>query len=131
MPLMRYRFIVVCCGLLLSACSNTQTPLLTAEEALTLVQSQPAVQRWLSQFPNGLNTTSTVEPVGAVEPVIEVDSQTPAAYRIHVYEIVNDTHTATMGWYTVDKKTGSITEELGSTDTTPADSVIISYRQFS
>ncbi|WP_017813029.1 hypothetical protein [Paenibacillus shenyangensis] len=44
---------------------------------------------------------------------VEVDSETSTKYTVHVYEVVQDdaetSHTATYGWYDVDKFTGKIT----------------------
>ncbi|MEK4207148.1 hypothetical protein [Paenibacillus sp. FSL R10-2788] len=47
---------------------------------------------------------------------VEVDTETPTTYTIHVYEIVIDNqttgegHTATFNWYDVDKTTGAVTK---------------------
>lgn len=47
--------------------------------------------------------------------IIEVDSSNGSTYVVHAYEIVIDDpktgegHTATWGWYDVDKKTGKVT----------------------
>jgi hypothetical protein len=78
--------------------------LTTADDAVAKVKALPDVAEWVA----------TVTAAGG-SPRIEVDSEDSAAYTVHVYEIVKQTddmpsHTATMGWYTVDKTTGNVKE---------------------
>jgi hypothetical protein len=74
----------------------TENGIVLKETALKLVQRYPAV----IQFMRNVH--------GAI---IEVDSESSDAYRIHVYEI-KDGHTATQGWYAVIKASGQIIEEV-------------------
>jgi hypothetical protein len=77
---------------------------ITADDAVAKVKALPDVTEW----------AGTVKAAGG-SPHIDVDSEDATAYTVHVYEIVKETddmpsHTATMGWYTVDKATGEVKE---------------------
>lgn len=72
------------------------------EEAIQAVRATPEVRAWLANFTGDLATRVRMEVVGDDGPV----------YTIHVYESVPDPpdggHTATQGWYEVDKQTGRV-----------------------
>lgn len=81
----------------------------TNKTALSLVEALPEVKRWRAD----------IKKLGAkrgVKAVVEVDRQEGAEIVVHVYEIVPDdnesSHTATLNWYYVDKKTAKIRKEF-------------------
>ncbi|WP_294404134.1 hypothetical protein [uncultured Clostridium sp.] len=54
---------------------------------------------------------------GYVPPIVEVEGESNGKYTVHAYSITtypdsNIAHTATTGWYSVDKKTGSIFDDI-------------------
>jgi len=74
----------------------------TAEQAVEKVRARPEVAQW-----------EAVVTAAAGSPHIDVDSEDAVAYTVHVFEVVQGDadmpgHTATMGWYTVDKATGEV-----------------------
>ncbi|OGQ05746.1 MAG: hypothetical protein A2W61_03470 [Deltaproteobacteria bacterium RIFCSPLOWO2_01_44_7] len=69
---------------------------ITKNQAVQSVKSLPEVKKYLSKVPNAL---------------VEVDNDLGDEWLVHVYEI-KDNHTATMNWFTVDKKTGKIKKTL-------------------
>jgi len=75
------------------------------EDAVQMVRNLPEV----AEFIKALGKANKV-------PHIDCDSEDTNGYHIHVFEIVDDpgspSHTATMGWYTVDKKTGKVTNDI-------------------
>ncbi len=86
------------------------TAQISEQDAIDLVKNLPEVKSWLALFNQPDGTSS----IGG-KPVIEVDHQDSAIYVVHAYEWVNqgaDSHTATEGWYDVDKKTGEIKSEF-------------------
>jgi hypothetical protein len=82
---------------------STPGPVRSSDEAVARVAANPNVVDWL-------NLVKEKNPQS--EEIIEVDSEDPAAYVVHVYEVVDDgggnSHTATFGWYQVDKMTGAV-----------------------
>jgi hypothetical protein len=79
---------------------------ITAEKALEIVSNLPEVKQWEKLFTNPDGTS----PKTGGKPVVVYDSETNTTYVIHVYEDMPD-HTATFGWYDVDKNTGIVTKE--------------------
>ncbi len=75
----------------------------TAEVAERTVASLPEVQSYAQTLAqSGAKATITAEDAGET-------------WNVHIYEIVQDgdsSHTATFGWYTVDKKTGRVEKTL-------------------
>lgn len=74
----------------------------TLEEARIKIESLPEVQEYKNTLAkSGTKTQIDVEDLGS-------------EWNVHVYEIINNegfNHTATFGWYTVDKKTGIIIKQ--------------------
>jgi hypothetical protein len=82
--------------------AKSAPPTLSADEARDLVAALPDVVEWRD------NVTAAG---GSAH--IDVDSEDAGAYTVHVFEIIADQgdipgHTATMGWYVVDKNTGDV-----------------------
>jgi hypothetical protein len=78
----------------------------SAADAVAAVKARPEVAEWLA------NVTQA-----GGSPRIEVDSEDAEAYTVHVFEVVAGEgdmpgHTATLGWYTVNKATGEVTQDL-------------------
>ena len=76
---------------------------LTEDQAIDRVAARPEVKAWMKQVHDREpNNKTMVRSVG-----LEM-----GRYTIHVYEDVNDGnglgHSATFGWYEVDKKTGEV-----------------------
>jgi hypothetical protein len=75
------------------------------DDAIAIIKAQREVVQFMSDL----------QRAGKVAHV-ECDSEDTNAYHIHVFEVVNEpggpSHTATMGWYTVDKKTGKVTNDI-------------------
>lgn len=76
----------------------------SAEQALRLVSREPKVQAFAKRLK-----------AAGKKVHIELDPSEEHDYVVHVYELVEGTgdmpgHTATFGWYGVDRKTGKITE---------------------
>lgn len=86
---------------------SAPVPRVTSTEAIKKVKNLPDVQEWLSLF-SGPGHTS---PITGGKPIIEIDSISDDSYIIHAYEQTSD-HTATFGWYSVNKKTGAISKEF-------------------
>ncbi|MBN8662720.1 MAG: hypothetical protein J0M35_20295 [Candidatus Obscuribacter phosphatis] len=76
--------------------------MLTANQALKLVESRKEVQDFLAQFRRP-RQGATAES----KPVIDVERD-GNIWNVHVYESLPD-HTATFNWYSVDRLTGKIT----------------------
>lgn len=82
-------------------------PAISPEAALALVEKRPGVQKWLAAFGGK---------VGGVDPrlghvaSIGITSETASAYTIEIAEITQTSIIAD-GWYSVDKKTGLVTNE--------------------
>ncbi|MBM3494910.1 MAG: hypothetical protein FJX72_11425 [Armatimonadetes bacterium] len=76
---------------------------LTEKQAIEAVRAQPEVAEWLRAFTGDL----------AERPRFTVEPEHGPVYVIHVYEDVPDPsgggHTATLGWFEVDKRTGEVT----------------------
>lgn len=79
---------------------------ITEQEAVERVKKQKAVVAWLANF----NGTGLVSLETGGKAVVEADHEEDDAYVVHVYEVLRD-HTATQGWYRVNKKTGIVTSE--------------------
>lgn len=86
---------------ILSTFKFIETKDISEEEAIKIVKNLPEVKNWLSFF-TGPGSTG---PTTGGKPMIVVDSKEDEGYKIHVYEELSD-HTATFGWYSVNKKTG-------------------------
>jgi len=83
-----------------------QPAAVSGDEAIGKVKALPEVAEWIA------NVTKA-----GGSPHIDIDSEDAAAYTVHVYEVVKgegDTpsHTATMGWFTVDKGTGEVKQQV-------------------
>lgn len=79
---------------------------LTADGAIAKVKALPEVAEW----------AANVAAAGG-SPHVDVDGEDPRAYTVHVYEVVKGdgnipSHTATMGWFTVDKGTGEVRQRV-------------------
>ncbi|ANV88966.1 zinc ribbon domain-containing protein [Picosynechococcus sp. PCC 7117] len=87
--------------------TTPSTPEITEAIAIEQVANLAAVSEWQA-------LVRTVAPQNST--YIEVVEQTPTNYLIHVYETVNNpgepSHTATYGWYEVDRQTGMVFEML-------------------
>jgi hypothetical protein len=78
----------------------------SADEAIAKVKALPEVAEWIA------NVTKA-----GGSPHIDMDSEDAVAYTVHVYEVVKEegdipSHTATMGWFTVDKGTGEVKQQV-------------------
>ena len=71
---------------------------LTEEDAAGIVSNLPEISALLVKYPHYLIET-------------EVLDQNTNAWKVHVYEIVED-HTATYNWYNVDVDTGKVDQEF-------------------
>lgn len=76
--------------------------MLTANQALKLVESRKEVQDFFAQFRRP-RQGATAES----KPVIDVEKD-GNNWNVHVYESLPD-HTATFNWYSVDRFTGKVT----------------------
>lgn len=78
-----------------------------ADAAIDLVMKRADIQEWVKQV-------EAAQAEGKKRTVnVEVTEETDEAYVVHVYETVADEepgHTATFGWYNVNKATGDITD---------------------
>lgn len=76
---------------------------LTEDQAIDLVASRPEVKAWMKLVHDRSPNNKTM---------IRSEGLEMGRYTIHVYEDVNDGsgmgHSATFGWYEVDKKTGEV-----------------------
>jgi hypothetical protein len=82
------------------------TAAVSADEAIAKVKALPEVAEWIA------NVTKA-----GGSPHIDMDSEDAVAYTVHVYEVVKEegdipSHTATMGWFTVDKGTGEVKQQV-------------------
>ncbi len=75
---------------------------ITSAQAVAIIKKRSDVKAFLAQFPQGksmrLNGLAVVE--------AEADPN-GRSWTVHVFEQLPD-HTATMGWFSVDKKTGAV-----------------------
>jgi hypothetical protein len=85
---------------------NTTSQITTSNLAIQIVSNLPEVKRWEQLFSNPDGTS----PKTNGRPVIALDSETSTIYVVHVYEDASG-HTATFGWYDVDKNKGTVTKE--------------------
>jgi hypothetical protein len=74
------------------------------DQAIDLVWHSPDVKSWLKLFPGGKSKLG-----GHAAATAEHDHGD--VYTVHVYEDLPD-HTATLGWYDVNMKTGKIAKKL-------------------
>ncbi len=78
----------------------------SAAEAEALVRALPAVKQWLG----------VLGAAGASRAHIDVEPDGPSKYSVHVYEVVDDgggaSHSATQGWYEVDRRTRRVTSQM-------------------
>ncbi|WP_198159738.1 zinc ribbon domain-containing protein [Picosynechococcus sp. PCC 7003] len=85
--------------------ATSPSPAITEAIAIEQVINLPDVAEWQELVRTAAPQNSTH---------IEVVEQTPTNYLVHVYEIVNNpgepSHTATFGWYEVDRQTGMVFE---------------------
>ena len=86
---------------------SASVPMITSADAISRIENLQSIQEWLYLF-SGPNHTS---PITGGKPIIEIDSISDENYIIHVYEQTPD-HTATFGWYYINKKTGIIKKEI-------------------
>jgi hypothetical protein len=79
--------------------------LLSEEQALEKVREVAEVKEWLA----------ALERAGK-PPHIVIDREEEGSFIVHVYEVVQDSpdqsHTATMGWYRVNRSTGKVTNAM-------------------
>ncbi len=79
---------------------------ITEKVAVSLVMKRPEVKQF---FANVVNSK-------IAKPTIDMDRIEGDSYVVHVYEVVNDgpdtSHTATMNWYYVNRKTGKVSKEF-------------------
>jgi hypothetical protein len=79
--------------------------LLTEEQALQKVREVREVKEWLGAMQRA-----------GKPPHIVIDREEEGSFIVQVYEIVQDgpdqAHTATMGWYRVNRRTGEVTSEM-------------------
>ena len=85
---------------------SPQAAAVSADGALGKVKALPAVAEWIA------NVTAA-----GGSPHIDIDSEDALTYTVHVYEVVKEegdmpSHTATMGWYTVENATGEVKQEV-------------------
>jgi hypothetical protein len=78
---------------------------ISENDAVKAVENLPQVKEWKKLFSNSDGTS----PKTGGKPVFAIDSTIDNSYFVHVYEDMPD-HTATFGWYVVDKKTGKALE---------------------
>ncbi len=87
--------------------ANTNGGLLTEEEALDRLISWPEIADWSQQITQNA-------PLNQAQ--FEIVETTPEWYLIRAYETVNNPgepgHTATFGWYTINRQTGEVTSTL-------------------
>lgn len=80
-------------------------PVTTPGEAEDLVAALPEIRAWVGM----VEEASTVGDERSAH--IQTDSEEPGKYIVHVFESVDDEyggHTATYGWFEVDKETGEV-----------------------
>lgn len=95
---------------IISSFTFTNSAKISEQDAVNSVKNLPEVKSWLALF----NQPGGKSSIGGA-PIIEVDHQDSSIYVVHVYEWVNqgaDSHTATQGWYDVNKVTGEIKSEF-------------------
>ncbi len=91
-----------------SAPTPSPQPAISPEAALALVEKRPGVQKWLAAFGGK---------VGGVDPrlghiaSIGITSETASTYTIEIAEITKTLIVAD-GWYSVDKMTGVVTNDV-------------------
>lgn len=69
---------------------------ITQEQAIQQIRDLPEVKKYFLEVPHAR---------------VEIDHESPEEWAIHVYEIKED-HTATMGWFVINKKDGTIKKTL-------------------
>jgi len=79
---------------------------ISGDEAVEKVKALPEVAEWVA-----------IVTANGGSPHIDVDSEDAATYTVHVYEIVTGdpempSHTATLGWFIVDKVTGEVRKDV-------------------
>ncbi|MCX6752388.1 MAG: hypothetical protein NTZ87_02715 [Candidatus Nomurabacteria bacterium] len=84
---------------------QTQTTLISGQEAINIVKNLPDVKHWLSAFTGPENTN----PKTGGKAMITSDGKTSGQYMIHAYESLPD-HDVTFGWYYVDVNTGKVVD---------------------
>lgn len=84
---------------------SSASDLLTEEQAVEKVREVAEVKEWLAAMQRA-----------GKPPHIVVDREEEGSFIVQVYEIVEDgpdqAHTATMGWYRVNRRTGKVTSEM-------------------
>jgi len=75
---------------------------ISAVQAVELIKRRADVKKFLSLFPQGKSTKLNGLAVVEAEP-----DEDGSSWTVHVFEQLPD-HTATMGWFSVDRKTGAV-----------------------
>lgn len=89
--------------------STSNNSVTTANAAIDKVMSLPDIKEWVNHF----TVSGRVSPRTGGKPAFTIFSETKEAYVVKAYEDMSD-HTATFGFYTVDKATGTVTKEEDS-----------------
>jgi hypothetical protein len=83
---------------------NLSGTILSEQEALDRLLAQPEIANWMEQVQREAPLNQTL---------LEIVETTPEQYLIRAYESVNNPgepgHTATFGWYNVNRQTGEVT----------------------
>jgi len=80
-------------------------PVTSPQQAVDLVAAMPDIKEWMAQV------QAAAQQGERRSAHVDVDSEEPNMYIVHVYEMVDDEmggHTATYGWYEVHKQTGEV-----------------------
>ncbi|QHV00087.1 zinc ribbon domain-containing protein [Synechocystis sp. CACIAM 05] len=86
---------------------NMDENVLTERQALELLIAWPEIADWMQRVQQEAPQNQTL---------LEIVETTPQQYLIRAYESVNNPrepdHTATFGWYNVDRQTGEVTQSI-------------------
>ncbi len=86
---------------------NLSGTILSEQEALDRLLAQPEIANWMEQVQREAPLNQTL---------LEIVETTPEQYLIRAYESVNNPgepgHTATFGWYNINRQTGEVTTAM-------------------
>jgi hypothetical protein len=90
-----------------AAPGTSSAPATSEDEAIDRVMARSDVKEWQTLIDQAQASGKRTKAM------IQVEGQTDESYTVHVYESIEDPdfpHTATFGWFRVDKATGAVTQ---------------------
>jgi hypothetical protein len=110
---------IIAVGYLIFLKPTTRPPMMTPQQMQQMMQkATPPVAQPGSPQPVAVSANEAIGKVKALPEVAEwIANVTAADGSPHIYEVVKEegdipSHTATMGWYAVDKGTGEVKQEV-------------------